>query len=168
MSLSLEDQFLLVGTRVGLGTVCADELQVLCMKRFPGRSLNWEHVLAAALRHAIAPLIARGLEPALPGDDLEQLAPSLIRAELAASLVNARKRNEYLIGIAQDVAEAFASAHIDVLTLKDLGFVSAVFSDVGLRPIGDLDLLIHQGDFARAAGCLRVLDFMPLDDARHA
>ncbi|MFM8320553.1 MAG: nucleotidyltransferase family protein [Chloroflexota bacterium] len=63
---------------------------------------------------------------------------------------------------AGQAARAFEAAGIPLIGLKELGLIGDVFPDPGLRPMGDIDLLIHPQDYQAAAGCLAALGFVPL------
>jgi len=49
--------------------------------------------------------------------------------------------------------------------LKELGLIGEVFPDPGLRPMGDIDLLIHPEDYEAAAACMKAMGFVPLPRA---
>jgi hypothetical protein len=73
-----------------------------------------------------------------------------------------RARNRRLYRVIEEIAAAFEQAGIALMGLKDIQLAREVYPDMGLRPMGDLDLLIHRRDYDRAAACLAALGFVPL------
>ncbi len=57
------------------------------------------------------------------------------------------------------ILQAFDEAGIPVIVLKGAALAATVYEDIGLRPMGDLDLLIHPEDFSQAIRRMRSLGF---------
>lgn len=57
------------------------------------------------------------------------------------------------------ITEAFADSGVRVLTLKGPAVSLQLYGDAHARDYGDLDLLVHPGDFGRATGILRDLGY---------
>lgn len=158
MTLSPEDQFLLCATRAGLGIGDATELDRLCSDRRLSTGLDWAYILSASMQHAVAPLVGHGLNQVAATVSLATV-PDNVRSELKASLEIARARNHYLLRTAAEIAGVCGRYGIQLVGLKDIAFVTELFSDVGLRPMGDLDLMVRVEDISRAVDCLAELGF---------
>lgn len=124
------------------------------------RELDWEYVVEASVRHAVAPLLRNGLEQAA-GAALPALVPEPALRELDTLLARSGTRNRRLYGVLGELLGAFGAAGVEVMALKDLQLAADVYPDVALRPIGDLDLLVHRSDYQRAAAVLAELHFEP-------
>jgi hypothetical protein len=114
---------------------------------------DWERLIALAQRHSLAPILyarlhERGVAP--PPKTLEQL------------------RRMYLVGVTRNVRlfqelgkilRALQSANVPVIPLKGACLAEAVYSNVALRPMGDVDLLVKPHDMAHALEVLRILGY---------
>lgn len=146
-----EDQFLAQCSRVKMSDPRAANL-------LQG-DLDWNYLLQAAILHGVAPLFYHGLTQLAQAP---QFVPQAAWRELEWLYQNNCRRNRRLYHVVGEVYKAFEQASIPAIGLKDLPLARTVYPDVGLRPIGDVDILIHQEDFARAQGCLAGLGFSPL------
>jgi hypothetical protein len=151
--LTPEDRLLLLAARWGISEGDGEVIE-----RAVPQVRQWDYVLEAAERHGVAPLLHHALSGVPPKvADI----PSGVRDDLAALERASRMRSERLFALVRDVAREFARADVAVLALKEIQLVAAVFADPALRPIGDLDLLIHHEDYSRAADLLDRLGFEP-------
>jgi len=73
-----------------------------------------------------------------------------------------QSRNRRLYSVIGDIFKAFGQAGIQALGLKDVQLAMEVYPDVGLRPMGDIDVLIHREDYEKVAACMADLGFVPL------
>jgi hypothetical protein len=152
--LAPEDRLILLCCRSDNGGPTSEPLAELT-----GRQLDWGYIRAAALRHGVAPLLSRTLERAI--EETSVNVPTTIRADLRRLYAASATRHHRLYRALRSVVEAFAVAGVEVLALKDVGLAVTAYPEPGLRPIGDLDLLIHREDYERAGKCLRRLGFAP-------
>ena len=150
-----------------------DQLLIRCSKAAPDYAnrgavrallalpLDWEYIMDASIQHAVAPLFYHGLQV---DEDREVAAqvPALTLEELRRLYHGNRIRNARLYGVISALAEALDDARVPVLGLKDIQLAQEVYPDRALRPMGDIDLLIHREDYAHAAECLGELGFDPL------
>jgi putative nucleotidyltransferase-like protein len=106
--------------------------------------IDWAAVLRLALAQGVVPLVHRALTPLgpsrVPGSVLEELG----RQTAAAATQNAALARELL-----RLLRLFA-AHVRVISYKGPELVQGSYGDLGLRPFGDLDLLVHPRDVALA------------------
>jgi hypothetical protein len=103
--------------------------------------LNWDAVYEAGLRHAVLPLLYRGILVA--NQDLLPEGAGKIRDTY---LANAR-RNLRLAKTALQVSELFQQQGIQSLLIKGPATAVLAYGDLSLRSFVDLDFLIHPQDF---------------------
>jgi hypothetical protein len=142
--------------------VSVREEDIPAISRLLALDLDWHYLLEASIRHGVAPLFHRGLQQVADGVDVDGSIPPGIRQELQGLYEGNRARNRRLYGVIGEVAEALEGAGIAVMGLKDIQLGREVYPDLGLRPMGDVDLLIHEEDYERVAGCMASLGFVPL------
>ncbi|MFH1159976.1 MAG: nucleotidyltransferase family protein [bacterium] len=79
--------------------------------------------------------------------------------EVVAQLVKHKKEtlfnNLYYLNHAARLLSRLKERKIDCIVLKGLSFINHLYEDIGLRPFGDLDLLIHRED---VRGFLEVME----------
>ncbi len=110
-----------------------------------------QHPVSAAqlaARHGLLPLLYSRFEdwPALSGNGLG--------AAVARECLLNTARNLALAAELLALLEQFGAAGIPALPFKGVALAAAVYGNVGLRPAGDLDILIHQRDLDRASAIL--------------
>lgn len=116
---------------------------------------EWDDTLALALQHNLAPLLQRALRS---GDALKNV-PAAMRAQLeeqrrATALDNLRNYGEF-----RRIANALAQLGITIMALKGLQLAELVYRDISLRPMSDLDILVHAAQVEPAIAALRNLDY---------
>ena len=77
-------------------------------------------------------------------------------------------RNQRLFRAGQSVLRDLATEGIDAIALKGLALAHCCYPDPGLRPMGDVDLLVRRRDFERAGGLLRRRGWSLRTEAGHA
>ena len=124
---------------------------------------DWDALLALAEEHGLGPLLFSHLTDA--GVDV----PTDARRKLQAVYVRHQRSNEVLFAVLERLLGVFEGAQIDVVVLKGPALVELVYRDPGLRPIGDLDLLVAEGQAVHARRLLGAAGFdirMPDSDYR--
>jgi hypothetical protein len=124
-----------------------EELQSELVRR-AGLVQDWDALLALAEEHGLGPLLFSHLADA--GVDV----PTDARRKMQAVYVRHQRSNEVLFAVLERLLRVFEEAQIDVAVLKGPALVELVYRDPGLRPIGDLDLLVAEG---KAVQALRLL-----------
>ena len=160
MNLAPEDLLLTQCCRVGLGDDCFAEVSALLR-----HGIDWDYVLDASVVHGVAPLLWHGLERMPAASSGEAAVPEAVRAQLASLHRNSGARNRRLYRVLAELAATFRQAGIEAMALKDLALARTGFPDPALRPIGDLDILIHRHDYPRMAECMARLGFFPVPSA---
>jgi len=113
--------------------------------------LDWGRIVRRAETERLGALLYAVLSPlALP-------APS--RDRLRAAWLGARR--QYLLGSQQltRVLSAFEREGVPVIPLRGPTLADLLYRDPGLRPFTDLDLLVHEGNLARALSLLSGLGY---------
>jgi hypothetical protein len=112
--------------------------------------LNWDDVVAAGVEHRLAPLLYRrlkqaGIRASLPRDVWERLR----RAYLAGAARNARLFGE--LGV---LLRRLRGSGIRVIGLKGAFLAEAVYEDIALRQMVDVDLLVPRAELPAAYAAL--------------
>jgi len=117
--------------------------------------IDWEHVYELAWRHRLVPLIFRSLEEsgiAIPSD----MRDTLDRDRAGVALHSLAYTQELL-----QIRSAFLAESIEFAVLKGPVLGVALYNDLGLRPFGDLDILVRSYDVLRAKELLVGLGYRP-------
>jgi putative nucleotidyltransferase-like protein len=155
-SLAIEDQLLFEACRVEIAPDGAERAA-----RLVERGPNWQYVLEASIRHAVAPLLKHGLDRI---DEVEGVKPRIPRdflRDLDELHAGSARRNARLFLAIEEVTGALRAAGAEAVALKDVELAAEVYPDAALRPMGDVDLLVRRGDWDIAARSLESLDFLP-------
>lgn len=109
---------------------------------------QWDHLIEAARRHGILPMIYRRLvqiSDCVPPDALQQM-----KSEFERNAFHAMTNAEELL----QVLDAFQNAGITALPFKGIVLAASAYRDMTMRVAGDIDLLIRYDDLKRATGIL--------------
>ena len=112
-------------------------------------------MLALATLHDVAPLLyerlANDASPAnVPGDVLQRLREIYLMTGA---------RNALLYRELGPVLQALQHDNIPVIVLKGAHLAALVYRHIALRPMSDIDLLVHRSDLERAVAKLHDLGF---------
>jgi len=120
----------------------------------------WDDVRRLAEAERVAPLLhaAVGALGIVPAD----LAHVLHRARCATAL-----RNRLLLNELGRCTDALAAAGVPVIVLKGAALAEAVYRDISLRPMVDVDVLIRQYTLESAARVLKRLGYVPIRKETH-
>jgi hypothetical protein len=159
-SLAVEDQLLLESSRVEITPDGAKRVAEIIDRR-----PDWDYVLEASIRHAVAPLVKRGLDQVASLENVEGKVPQPIAHDLQALYDGNARRNARLFAALKDVTRGLRAAGAEPVGLKDVQLAVDVYPEPGLRPMGDVDLLIRREDWDTAAHALGSMGFEPLPSA---
>ena len=137
----------------------------------PRSASDWGQVLALATLHNVAPLLYDRLihasrithhvppyQPSTPELSTTPV-PSNVLQRLREIHLMTGARNALLYRELGLVLQALQQENIPVIVLKGAHLAALVYRHIALRPISDLDLLVHPSDLERAAARLRDLGF---------
>lgn len=121
---------------------------------------DWHDVLGVAIRGGMESLAythaaAAGLLDAMP----EQIAEALKGAYLTTLTDNLRLRNEQL-----RLLDGLRERDVAAVPFKGIALALRYYGEhsLALRPVGDMDLLIHRADAEAAAAVVREVGYVPL------
>ncbi len=109
---------------------------------------EWRAVASLTYQLDVAPLLHHTLEQmgiALPGD---------VAAELKRAFLGNTRHNLLIYRELGSFLPRLNEQNIPVIVLKGAYLAQAVYDDIGLRPMGDIDLLISLPDVEKAIGLL--------------
>ena len=142
--LSPEAQLLLCCARTQLDAARAAQIVALSQK-----ALDWCALLQLALRHDLAPLVARSLEAVCPA-----AVPKEIRTELRQQVRADAQRNLLLTKELIYLRTLFSRHDISVLPYKGPVLATSIYGDLVLRPFHDLDILVREEELLPAVDLL--------------
>jgi hypothetical protein len=114
---------------------------------------DWQCIVELAQKQSVAPMLyarlrERGITP-------PPVAAQRLREIYLASI----NRNTRLLHEVGKIFRAFQAADIPVIPLKGACLAEAVYGNLALRQIGDVDLLVKPADLAKALDVLRTLGY---------
>ena len=107
--------------------------------------LNWDYIVESSMRHGISPLLYWNLSKIDNGKD----APEEVMTKLRKLYYGNAAWNMFLYDELSKVLKAFKDAGIDVIVLKGAFLAETIYKNIGLRPMGDVDLLIKKEDLQK-------------------
>jgi hypothetical protein len=113
-------------------------------------TLDWQQILDAAAWHGVAPLLYCNLKSL----DSQTHIPVPVLARLKRLYQDNLMRNMVLEPLLGRVLTAFRTSGVDCLVLKGMALAKLAYGDIALRPMGDIDLLIHRDDLVSAEAAL--------------
>lgn len=116
--------------------------------------IDWDHLYRLAERHALLPLLYRGLEGASV-----DAAPGEFRERLREKYRANATRNTLLAGELLRAARVFDEAGVPLLAYKGPTLAMQAYGELALRRFVDLDVIVRRGDVARAGELLLSLGF---------
>ncbi|MCM2314516.1 MAG: nucleotidyltransferase family protein [Thermoanaerobaculia bacterium] len=136
------------------------EAQRATARELVAHCTDWGSVVELASMHGVAALLLRHLkETDAPREAIDALL-SGTRAAVVGSLIVEREIGK--------LRELFARERIEWLVVKGVPLSVDAYGEVGLRPAGDVDVLVREADAARTLALLRAEGFtsmLPLRDA---
>ena len=114
-----------------------------------------------ALRQRVAPLLHRGITTGAIGDPLPSSLTEALRRDYYATL----RKNVIALELGAALRTDLAGAGVPAAPLKGWALLDgphAVYSDAGVRPMDDLDLIVARRDCDRASEVLRDHGFAPV------
>jgi hypothetical protein len=116
---------------------------------------EWQAVAVLAKRHAVAPQLHHRLK------QLGIPLPDPVAAELKGALLRNTARNMRLYQELGSLLRKLQAEKIPVIVLKGAYLAEAVYDNIGLRMMTDIDLLIPEKDVEKAIGLLETAGFKP-------
>lgn len=122
----------------------------------PTHGAEWREVVDVALAQGIGPLLLHNLQNRGWEERVEQESLRRLRERwLHASLSNTKR----LLELAA-VLRALHNEGIEVIVLKGAHLAEHFYDHIGLRPMGDLDLLVRKEDLQRVGTVLMSMGYL--------
>ncbi|MBM3751953.1 MAG: nucleotidyltransferase family protein [Acidimicrobiia bacterium] len=118
----------------------------------------WPEVLERAQVHGVLPLLSDALRRAAP---LNTVPSTVVRAAVDAESHTARRSLMFQAACAE-LASACATRNLPLIALKGIHLASAVYPSPGLRPMGDIDVLVPRPRAREAWEIARALGYVPV------
>jgi len=114
---------------------------------------SWEHLLIAARDEGLCGLLLDSLRR----QGLN--APESVSTKLIAEADHIDAANRHLLRRLEPIVDRFAKANVDLMVLKGAALLLCLYRNPSLRPMCDVDLLIHAHDADAADELLHDLGF---------
>jgi hypothetical protein len=148
--LTIDDTLLVICSRVKFSENCAVRCEPLV------RQVDWDSVLARALRHRVGPYIHRHV---IARKHLESLVPPAAAAESARRYQITCIENDLKAQALEDIWKGCARDGIRAIAIKGSALNLGVYPENWVREGRDLDFLLADGDIDTFCGVLRGLGF---------
>lgn len=126
------------------------------IKALLGKDIDWVYLLETATRHKIMPLLYWSLNSTYP-----EGVPKDILATLRNYFYANAQRNLFQTRELLNLLNLLGSNEIRVIPYKGVMLTTSVYGNLGLRHIGDLDILVHKQDFDRTKDLLISKGYQP-------
>jgi hypothetical protein len=140
VNLSNENRLLLSCLQTKSSKVSLDQIKNLLYL-----PLNWDDIFESAIKHGVAPLLYTNIRR-LNNDHIvdQDVMDRFKKTYLITAAINMRIYAEL-----RKILEALKGKGIDVIVLKGAFLAETVYGDIGLRSMGDIDLLVKKEDLSR-------------------
>ena len=109
------------------------------------KDLDWDAVFSICQGEGISPILYKIIEKHAAFE-----IPSLIRDNFKAAYLLNHFRNETFLNDLKYLLGLFQKENIPILLLKGAALLTTLYEDPALRPMDDLDLLVHEEDLEKA------------------
>ena len=114
---------------------------------------DWQRIMELAQKQSVAPLLYVRLKE-------RSITPTPATAQQLREMYLASvARNTRLLHEVGNIFRALQAADIPVIPLKGACLAEAVYGNLALRQIGDVDLLVKPADLIKALTCLRTFGY---------
>lgn len=118
--------------------------------------VEWKLILQSAQREGVGPLLYWRLSKSGKFASLSED----VRNSLRAMYSSAWRQNQKIFKELEVLTRLFNQAEIPVVVLKGACFALTIYPDVGLRPMGDLDLLLPKAKLAQAVQIAKMIGYV--------
>ena len=151
-----------------------DDLLLHCLRTAPDEAgdgaldtlspFDWEGLIEASARYGVAPLLYHRLRTRCLGTPV----PASVVARLRHLYLHSAGRNVRLYHEFGKALRLLRHARIPVIVLKGAYLAERVYGNIALRPMGDLDILVHKDDLVRVEESLLGIGYAPAECHRKA
>lgn len=118
-----------------------------------GHLSDWSALPAAAEAQSLGPLVYYHLKAARVD------YPTPVKRDLQGLYLRHRHANTVKLAVLVEILAALEAAGIEALVLKGAALATLIYPEPGLRPMRDLDVLVHPAQVRQAQGVLGELGF---------
>lgn len=148
-SMRLEDELLLT---------CLQEYlhQNRCMEinKYISGKVNWNCIINKSLQHGISPLLYQSLS-----SHSIDIVPEAVNSELKKAYLISMVKNTQVFHQLTGLIQFLIKSGIKTVLLKGASLVYTTYSDIALRPMSDIDILIKEPDIVKLEAVLYKLNF---------
>lgn len=137
LSLSYEDKLLLYCSRLSIDIEISQKIEEILSSE-----LDWNYIVDCSVKQGITSLFYWNLRKITTGKQI----PSEILQKLEKMYYSNLARNVIYYDELHRVLTAFKKVNIDTIVLKGVFLAEEIYKNVGLRSMGDADLLIKEKD----------------------
>jgi len=109
------------------------------------KGLDWGAVFSICQGEGISPILYKLIEK----QGVFEI-PSVIRDHFKAAYLLNHFRNETFLNDLKDLLGLFQKENIPIVLLKGAALLTTLYKDPALRPMDDIDLLVHEEDLEKA------------------
>lgn len=109
---------------------------------------DWQALYKVAKRHSLTPLLHARLEPIL------ERVPATTRDALREDRTQSAAHALFLEFELTQIVETFRAHDIQLIVFKGIPLARQLFDDAALRPMVDIDVLVHANDVTRSTDLL--------------
>ena len=150
MNLSNENRLLILCARNGIYGDNPEEIDSLLSLQ-----IKWDEFLNTAISQGIAPLVYKSLRD-IPE---KSFVPPDVMDRLKKAYHGNVARNMYLYSELDRILQALNGEEIEVMILKGAALADAVYGDIGLRAMSDIDLLVKEECLPRVKEIMAALNY---------
>ena len=152
MDRSRTDKLLLCCLRVGPDEAGDGRLETLS-------SSDWDVLIEESGRYGVAPLLYHRLRTFHSDIPI----PANVMARLRHIYLRSAGRGVHLYHELGKVLGLLRHANIPVIVLKGVHLAELVYGNIALRPMGDVDVLVHKDDLMRVEAALLGMGYAPAE-----
>lgn len=130
---------------------------ISALKKLFNFDFGWDKFLKECVRHRVAAMCFKTLN-----DHFSELTPMYILDSFKEQYDRYEKRNKTLLKESHRVTQKFQEEGVPCLSLKGVSLISLVYKDIGLRRVGDIDLLVPREHIYDATEVLHTLGYSQL------
>ncbi len=157
INISIEHQLLLCCAQLELFRSQRTRLEGL----LTGESLSWQRVVQEARWHRLSAFLFWHLRDL----DLQDLVPSEVMRELKRVYHENLSRNLFFRSDLREALDALRREGIPTIVLKGAALAEGVYQNIGLRAMGDIDLLVPHEMADKAFSTVQGIGYAPKESA---
>ena len=140
-----------------MGILRGTDLEALVLPALEDQA--WEKIVRDATQQELLPILYRWLKTSNSG----RMPPALILDQIKERVWRLTAWNLVLAQELASILRAFEVRRVACVPLRGLALAELLYGDITVRPMGDIDLLVHKKDLPAVAETLNGLGFQELD-----